>query len=110
MMLQPSVRMMRQPHRLPMSAWVELLGSPRYQVMRFHEMAPSRADITTTRPGLMASVLAMVLDTFAWKNATVTTAPTRLKTAESPTAARGERARVEIEVAIALAVSWNPFV
>ena len=107
---RPPAAAMPEPHRPPMSAWVELLGSPRYQVMRFHEMAPSRADITTTRPGLMASVLAMVLDTFAWKNATVTTAPTRLKTAESPTAARGERARVEIEVAIALAVSWNPFV
>src|SRR5256885_12329966 len=37
-------------------------------------------------------------------------APTRLKTAASPTAARGDSARVEIDVAIALAVSWNPLV
>src|SRR6267142_3570873 len=94
---RPPAAAMPAPHKPPMSASVQLLGSPRYQVMRFHEMAPSRADITTTRPGLIASVLAMVLETFAWKNATVTTAPTRLKTAESPTAARGERARVEMD-------------
>src|SRR5438045_4692812 len=78
--------------------------------MRFQEMAPSRAAITTTRPGLIASVLAIVFDTLAWKKATVITAPTRLKTAARPTAARGDSARVEIDVAIALAVSWKPFV
>ena len=37
-------------------------------------------------------------------------APARLSTAESATATRGRSARVAIEVAIALAVSWNPFV
>src|SRR5438309_11109730 len=71
-------------------------------------MAPSRAAITTTSPGLIARVLAMVFDTLAWKNATVITAPTRLKTAARPTAARGERARVEIEVAVALAKKRKP--
>src|SRR5207249_1894755 len=40
---RPPAAAMPEPHRPPMSAWVELLGSPRYQVMRFHEMAPSRA-------------------------------------------------------------------
>src|SRR5713226_1465575 len=83
---RPPAAAMPAPHRPPMSAWVELLGNPRYQVIRFHEIAPIRAAITTTSPGLMASVLAMVLETFAWKKATVTTAPTRLKKAESPTA------------------------
>src|SRR2546430_13963639 len=73
-------------------------------------MAPKRADITTTSPGLIASVLAIVFETLAWKKATVITAPTRLKTAARPTAARGERALVEMDVAIALAVSWKPFV
>ena len=43
--------------------------------------------MTTTIPGLMASVLAIVFETFAWKKATVTIAPTRLKIADSPTAA-----------------------
>src|SRR6266550_5213197 len=69
------------PHSPPISAWVELLGRPKYQVIRFHAMAPRRAAITTTRPGLMASVLAIVFETFAWKKATVTTAPIRLNTA-----------------------------
>src|SRR5205823_4681478 len=98
------------PHKPPINACVELLGSPRYHVRRFHVMAPKRADMTTTRPGLIASVLAIVFDTLAWKKATVITAPTRLKTAARPTAVRGDSARVEIDVAIALAVSWKPFV
>ncbi len=68
-------------------------------------MAPISAAITTTRPGLMASVLAMVFDTLAWKNATVTMAPIRLKTAASATAKWGDSARVDMEVAIAFAVS-----
>ncbi len=37
-------------------------------------------------------------------------APAKLRTADSPAATRGESARVAIEVAIALAVSWKPFV
>ena len=37
-------------------------------------------------------------------------APTKFSTAASVTATRGGMARVEIEVATALAVSWNPFV
>src|SRR5947208_8767331 len=108
--LSPPAAAMPAPHKPPMRAWVELLGSPRYHVTRFQEIAPSSAAITITRPGLMARVLAIVFETFAWKNATVTTAPTRLKTAARPTAARGERALVEMDVAIALAVSWKPFV
>ena len=37
-------------------------------------------------------------------------APTRLSTADSPTATFGFRAPVAMEVAIALPVSWNPLV
>src|SRR5207302_9131095 len=94
------------PHKPPINACVELLGSPRYHVIRFHAMAPKRAAMTTTSPGLIASVLAIVFETLAWKKATVITAPTRLKTAARPTAGRGDRALVEMDVAIALAVSW----
>src|SRR6266508_4581091 len=47
------------PQRPPMSAWVELLGKPRYHVSRFQVMAPISADITTTSPGLIASTLAI---------------------------------------------------
>src|SRR6267154_5242624 len=77
----PPAAAMPAPHNPPMRACVELLGRPRYQVTRFHAIAPRSAAMTTTRPGLMASVLAMVFDTFAWKKATVTTAPIRLNTA-----------------------------
>src|SRR5438094_520622 len=107
---RPCADAMPAPHRPPIRACVELLGRPRYQVMRFHVIAPMRAESTTTRPGLMARVPAMVLETLAWKNATVTTAPRRLKTAASPTATCGDRARVEIDVAMALAASWKPLV
>src|SRR3954471_6771053 len=37
-------------------------------------------------------------------------APTKLRLADKPTATRGGIARVEIEVATALAVSWKPVV
>ena len=42
--------------------------------------------------------------------AVVTNAPARFATAAISTANRGESARVETEVATALAVSWKPFV
>src|SRR5947208_10338625 len=42
--------------------------------------------------------------------AVVTKAPARFATAAMSTAIRGVSARVETEVATALAVSWNPFV
>src|SRR2546425_5418367 len=53
------------PQRPPIKAWVELLGNPRYHVIRFHAIAPSSAAITTTSPGLIASVLAIVFETLA---------------------------------------------
>ena len=37
-------------------------------------------------------------------------APTKFRTAAIVTARRGDSARVEIDVATALAVSWKPFV
>ena len=56
---------MPAPHSPPMSACVELLGRPRYHVTRFQVMAPIKADITTTSPGLIARVLAIVFETLA---------------------------------------------
>src|SRR5579884_116538 len=97
------------PTRPPTKACVELLGSPRYQVARFQAMAPSSPAMTLSRVGWWSRV-AMVLDTALPKKTTVTRAPTRLSTADSSTAWRGERARVEMEVAMALAVSWKPLV
>src|SRR3954453_22788202 len=49
--------------------------------------------------------LAIVAATASDRNA-----PTKLRVAARPTATRGGIARVETDVATALAVSWNPFV
>src|SRR6202165_1776934 len=98
------------PTRPPIRAWVELLGSPKNQVIRFQAIAPRRAAMMTTIPALKESVLAIVLATLEWNTSTVTRAPRRLKTADRATAWPAVRARVEMEVAIALAVSWKPLV
>src|SRR5207245_11005800 len=73
------------PQRPPIKAWVELLGNPRYHVMRFHAIAPRSAAITTTSPGLIANVLARVLETVAGKNATGVKAAHTWTHAEGPT-------------------------
>src|SRR5687768_10472726 len=95
------------PIRPPNSACDELDGRPTYQVTRFHMMAP------TSPPKMIAGVIwasstippEMVLATSTERNA-----PTRLSTADSATAVRGFKAPVAMEVAMALAVSWNPLV
>src|SRR5690349_6260452 len=91
----------------PKSACDELDGSPRYQVVRFHKIAPtSPAKITT---GLMSvsstSPPEIVFATWTERNA-----PTRLRTPAITTATLGRSAPVAIEVAMAFAVSWKPFV
>src|SRR3954470_3067863 len=95
------------PTMPPMRACEELDGSPAYQVTRFHTMAPTRPAKTTVRVMSWTSTmpLAMVAATFSDRNA-----PTKLRIAANPTATRGASARVEIEVATTLAVSWNPLV
>jgi hypothetical protein len=95
------------PATPPMSACDELEGSPAYQVRRFQAMAPMRPAKTIVVVTAPASTmpLATVAATSSEMNA-----PTKLRTAAIATAARGESARVETVVAIALAVSWNPFV
>src|SRR5690349_10503200 len=35
------------PHNAPISAWLELDGSPNHHVIRFHTIAPSKAQIST---------------------------------------------------------------
>src|SRR5215207_3589906 len=95
------------PMRPPKSACDELEGSPRNHVTRFHRMAPtSPAKITT---GLMSvsstSPPEMVLATCTDRKA-----PARFRQAAIATAVLGRNAPVAIDVAMALAVSWNPFV
>src|SRR5262245_19195802 len=97
------------PTRPPMNACVELLGRPKYQVMRFHAIPPTSPARMIVTVGSFSSD-AMVLDTALPNTTTVTSAPTRLRVAASPTASRALIARVDTAVAIALAVSWNPFV
>ena len=99
--------MIADPMTPPISAWLELDGRPRYQVTRFHVIAP------TSPARMMSSVIAsgstMPLAIVA---ATLNEmkAPTKLRIAAIATAFRGESARVETLVAIEFAVSWKPFV
>src|SRR3954447_8981905 len=93
----------------PMSAWDDEDGRPRYHVPRFHAVAPSRAARTITNPDRPLGASMMPAPTVA---ATLVemSAPTTFMTAASPSATRGVSALVEIDVAIAFAESWKPFV
>ena len=95
------------PMRPPNNACDELEGRPRYQVVRFHRIAPtSPAKITT---GLMrvssTSPPEIVLATCTDRKA-----PARFRQPASAAATLGRSAPVAIEVAMALAVSWKPLV
>src|SRR3954451_12479856 len=95
------------PTMPPISACDELDGRPKYQVIRFQAIAPIRPPKTTssvTSPGSTTS-LATVAATLSEMKA-----PTKFSSDAYPTASRGAIARVEIDVATTLAVSWKPFV
>ena len=91
-----------EPTTPPTSAWEDEDGMPKYQVITFHTIAP-------TKPAKMIGTVMVVWSTIplAIVAATVTdrNAPSRFMTAASVTAARGRSARVAIVVAIAFAVS-----
>src|SRR4029079_10798287 len=97
------------PTSPPMSACDDDDGSPKYQVSRFQPVAPTSAANTTTRlaapGGSWMMPLPTVFATLAPRND-----PRRLNTAAIARATRGVNARVDTDVAIALAASWNPFV
>src|ERR687886_2663487 len=95
------------PMRPPISACDELDGSPSHQVAMFQAIAPTRPANTTVVSTAAASTMPepTVAATFSEMNA-----PAKFRTADSPTAKRGDIARVETDVAIAFAVSWKPFV
>src|SRR5690348_5295379 len=89
-----------------MSTWLDELGSPTYQVMRFQAIAPTsalRMRLGSTTEGSI-SPLPIVLATAV----PTTNAAAKLKTAAQTTATPGESTRVETTVAIELALSWNP--
>src|SRR4051794_38623847 len=95
------------PTTPPMSACDELDGSPKYHVARFQAIAPMRPAKTTVV--VMASDSTMPLATVA-ATCSEMNAPAKFRIEASSTAKRGDMARVETDVATALAVSWNPFV
>src|ERR1044072_2671343 len=95
------------PTRPPMSACDELDGRPSHQVRRFHAIAAKSAASTVFG---VASAVSMIPLPTVFATAVVTNAPARFATAATATAARGESARVETEVATALAVSGEPAV
>ena len=96
-----------EPITPPISACDELDGMPSSQVSRFQMMPPAKPANTTVNVTTCVSTrpLAIVAATLNDKNA-----PTRFSTPDSATASRGFSAPVAMEVAIALPVSWNPFV
>src|SRR3954454_15259690 len=95
------------PTTPPIRAWEEEEGSPKYHVATFQEIAPIRPANTvvvviepdSTMP--LATTAATLID----RNA-----PAKFSSAASVTATRGGTARVEIDVATTLAVSWKPLV
>src|SRR3954453_13006267 len=95
------------PTTPPISACDELDGRPSHQVARFHAIAPISPANTTVVVIAAASTmpLATVAATFSEMNA-----PAKFSTADIATAVRGDIARVDTDVAIALAVSWKPLV
>src|SRR4051794_26164592 len=95
------------PTMPPISACDELDGSPAYQVTRFQTIAPtSPAKITVSvTPPASTMPLAIVAATWSERKA-----PTKFSIDARPTAIRGGSARVEIDVATTLAVSWKPLV
>ncbi len=96
------------PIRPPNSACEELDGRPASQVTRFQTIAPMRpAKITCGRMPDFSSMIPPEIVLATW---TDKKAPARLSTADIATAALGPRAPVEMVVAMALAVSWKPFV
>ncbi len=95
------------PTSPPMSAWDELDGMPKYQVIRFQAIAPMSAAKTmfSVVSDELTIPLAIVVATLSDRNA-----PAKFRSAATVTATRGGSARVAMVVAIAFAVSWNPFV
>ncbi len=97
-----------EPTSPPIRAWEDDEGRPSHQVMRFHVIAPRRPAITMTSPcdPVPGSMVSETVVATSWPRK----APTKFMIAAMASATRGVRARVETEVAMALAASWNPLV
>ncbi len=91
----------------PISAWLDDDGIPSRQVIRFQVMAPISAAATTIWPSSPVGVVA-IPEAIVLATAVPVSAPTKFAVADIRIAWVGRRARVETDVAIAFAVSWNP--
>ena len=92
----------------PIKAWEEELGIPYHQVKRFQKIAPTRA--ATIISPLIISGAVTISPPIVLATPVLTIAPKKFNVAAIITAVFGAMARVDTDVAIALAVSWNPFI
>ena len=85
---------MDEPMTPPINAWLELEGSPKSHVIRFHVIAPTSPARITSSVIVLGSTMS-----FAIVAATLseTNAPAKLRIAAIRTAVRGESALVEID-------------
>src|ERR671914_2911631 len=95
------------PTTPPISACELEDGRPKYHVARFQAIAPTSP--AKTIGGVISSASTMP-DAIVAATSSDRNAPTKFRVAAKLTATRGFIARVEIDVATALAVSWNPLV
>ncbi|GGT55451.1 hypothetical protein GCM10014713_56580 [Streptomyces purpureus] len=97
------------PTMPPNSACDDEDGRPKYHVTRFHTIAPTSAAKRIPMPrepsGVAIRPSLTVLATPLPRKA-----PARFITAAIASAARGVSARVDTDVAMAFAESWNPLV
>src|SRR4051812_37096843 len=91
----------------PISACDDDEGSPNHQVTRFQAIAPTRPAKTVSSVTEFASTMPVAI---VAATASERKAPTKFRLEAISTAIRGDIARVETEVAIEFAVSWNPLV
>jgi hypothetical protein len=92
-----------------MSACDEEDGIPRHQVSMFQQIAPTRAAAHTATPAPPMGT-EMMSAPMVCATRTPANPPSRFMVAASPSAIFGVRARVDTEVAMALAASWKPLV
>src|SRR4030043_2231969 len=91
-----------------MRAWEELLGSPKYQVIRFQQMAPMRpARITVGVTVVMSIIPLPIVEATVVPNIRKAM---KLKNAAQRTACLGDKTLVETIVEIEFAASCMPLV
>src|SRR6476660_5153128 len=103
------VAAMAAPAIAPIIAWEELLGIPKYQVIKFHEIAAMRAANITNEPfgNVKGSTIPSVMVS---ATPVKVIAPIKFITDANKIACLGLRAFVETDVAIAFPVSWKPLI